>query len=116
MSGPHEIPMPEIPPPFTMEPRRYGMSVFTRNEADGAIPNGTKIRKCDEDEGGDAHPIGEMGVVIGSLPAPEIDNAMKAKLDVKFWNETHVYFIEWRTTPDLAIGTMGSKIERVEGS
>lgn len=105
-----------VPDPFTVERKRYGGHVFTREEADGAIPNGTVIRKCDADDD-DAHPIGTMGVVIGSLKADPRNELSKAKLlemEPRFRDAEYAYFIEWRGDPHKVIGIISPKIERAE--
>lgn len=104
------------PDPFTMEPKRYGNCVFTRHEADGAIPNGTVIRKCDAEDG-DAHPIGAMGVVIGSLatdPRNDLTRSQLLEIEPRFRDCAYAYFIEWRDEPNMVTGIIAPKIEEVE--
>lgn len=72
----------------------YG--VFTRHQADGAIPNGTAVVKVNS-EPGDGRQDGVMGVVLGSLSTPDMGIA---------------YFIEWSDMPRFAVGTMALKIQR----
>ena len=105
-----------VPDPFTMEPKRYGNCVFTRQEAEGAIPNGTVIRKCDAEEG-DGHPIGAMGVVIGSLaadPRNELPTSKLLEMEPRFRDSQFAYFIEWRGEPHMVTGIIAPKIETVE--
>lgn len=43
---------------------------YSTSQAEGAIPNGTRVMKCGS-ESGDGHPDGSLAVVIGSAgPAP----------------------------------------------
>jgi hypothetical protein len=76
---------------------------FTREQADGAIPNGTRVRKC-RLESGDAHPVGSLGVVLGSMATP---------LDLlpAFPDDHFAYFVEWDDHPRMAVGIIASKIE-----
>ena len=75
----------------TEEPGWYG--AFTRNQVEGAIPNGTVIVKANSDPG-DATPNGTKGTILGSLSA---DGLM-------------FYFVEWESRPKMAIGCMSFKI------
>lgn len=99
--------------PFIVDSKRYEHFVFTTEEADGAIPNGTMIRKS-VTEPGDATPYGTVGVVVGSiehdLPLPDDD---LAKLPRAFRDTKYAYFIEWVGRPDECIGVMDKKIEEV---
>jgi hypothetical protein len=71
----------------------YG--AFTRNQADGAYVNGTRIKKV-LSEKGDATPNGTLGTVLGSIGVPE-DNGV-------------FYFVEWDDKPRFAVGTINVKI------
>lgn len=102
--------MSDLPHPFISEPNMTG--VFTREEADGAIPNGARIRKIRE-ETGDTTPLGTLGWVLGSLAADDevIDMIPVTELreHTKF-----AYFVEWDILPHHAIGIIGGKIEAVD--
>jgi hypothetical protein len=74
---------------------------FTRNQVEGAMPNGTRIRKC-HSEPGDSTPDGAEGTVLGSMSHPEIFDGII------------VYFVEWDWAPRHAVGTLYRKIEKVE--
>lgn len=70
---------------------------FTRNQAPGAYPNGTRIVKV-ETEHGDTNPVGAMGTVLGSLQHPR-------------YPEMGIgYFIEWDRTPRCAVLVVAWKI------
>lgn len=70
---------------------------FTREQAPGAIPNGTPIIKV-EAEDGDANPVGTRGKVLGSIRDPRVmDNAL-------------LYFLEWDSMPRTAVACIGWKI------
>lgn len=88
---------------FTEEPGWVG--VFTRNQAEGAIPNGTRIEKS-EGEAGDSNPIGATGTVLGSLPAPD-------GMPAKFAHVKHFYFVEWDNYPKQACGVLDYKIKPI---
>src|SRR4029077_9693244 len=71
--------------------RKYFGS-FTRDQAEGAWPNGTRVVKAKGDPGGsDTTANGMTGVVLGSIRMPEI-------------NDDVFYFIEWDDKPLIAIG------------
>lgn len=69
-------------------------AAFTRNQAEGALPNGTRITKA-VDEPADRHRIGDMGTVLGSIAHPAIGNG---------------YFIEWDDLPRTPVFVTGAKI------
>jgi hypothetical protein len=72
---------------------------YTRDQAEGAIPNGTRVRKINV-EPRDAHPEGAEAVVVGSIgPAP-----WKGKM-------TYGYFVEWDDTPGIPVFITGTRIE-----
>ncbi len=74
---------------------------FTRNQANGAIRNGTHIRKC-KTEPSDAHGIGEPGIVLGSIQIPG---------DPRIG-----YFVEWSRCPNVAVFVIDWKIEAASSS
>lgn len=89
------------------------VGVFTRHQAEGAIPNGTAIVKADS-EPGDAHPTGAKGTVLGSIPTiPEVEADARARglrpPDAFF------YSVEWSARPRVAINIMDWKIRRADG-
>lgn len=72
---------------------------FTRHQAKGAYPNGSRVEKvwCEE---GDSTPLGTKGIVLGSLiGGPELGIA---------------YFIEWDDKPQVAVGTVAKKVGLVK--
>jgi len=69
------------------------------DEAKGAYRNGTRIRKIKIREG-DAHRVGALGRVIGSL------NVGQLGLSAKFF-----YFVVWDDAPRFACGVAGDVIE-----
>jgi len=81
---------------FHEEPGWTGL--FTRNQDNGAIPNGTRIKKVNS-EPGDANRDGARGTVLGSLRAPDVMGGLR------------FYFIEWDAKPRVAIGCMATKVE-----
>lgn len=75
---------------------------FARTQAPGAIPNGSAIVKGANEEG-DAHEVGALGTVLGSIHHPEV---MAGAL---------LYFVEWVDTPRVACAVIGWKIKPAEG-
>lgn len=72
---------------------------FTRNQASGCIPNGTRIVKTLV-ESGDTHKLGDTGVVLGSIAAAGMSG----------------YFIEWDDRPKHAVFTCSHKIGELENA
>ena len=84
---------------WAIEREYFGM--FTRDQADGAWPNGTRVIKVKGDPGGDdTTALGVTGTVLGSIMMPEV-------------SRHPFYFIEWDDKPLIAIGVSGWKIEQV---
>jgi hypothetical protein len=81
--------------PFKGEPGWHGM--FTRQQAKGALANGTRIVKVNS-EPGDAHPDGTPGVILGSISHPAI------------WDGAVCYFVEWAPARRKAVAVMGFKL------
>jgi hypothetical protein len=79
------------------------LGAFSRNQAPGAIPNGTRVAKvwC---EAGDLEPIGTQGAVLGSLP---VAAELPAHGDVRF-----CYWVEWDSRPRCAVFLIDKKIGR----
>ncbi len=75
--------------------------LFSRDQADGAIPNETRISKV-WSEPGDAHKIGELGTVLGSAVCPP-----KLSSEIKY-----LYWVEWDNMPKAAVGVIDKKIDR----
>lgn len=79
-------------------PGYYG--AFTRNQVDGAWPNGSRVIKI-KSETGDTHRVGERATVLGSMFHADVS--------------PHVfYFIEWDASPGMAVGCAGWKLEWVK--
>jgi hypothetical protein len=75
---------------------------FTKNQAEGAMRNGTRIKKTVYEEG-DATAIGQLGRVLGSLPVPP--DSIPEGTGPGFF-----YFVEWDHAPKIAIGVSWLKI------
>lgn len=89
------------------------VGVFTRNQAEGALPNGTPIVKRNS-EPGDAARDGDKGVVLGSMNSiPEVEAEARAK-GVRP-PDAFFYSVEWRTRPRHALNVMDWKIARADG-
>lgn len=72
------------------------IGAFTRRQARGAIPNGTEIIKIFS-ELGDRTPIGQTGVVLGSIELKQFGL---------------LYFIEWNHSKGFAVSAVEKKIGR----
>ena len=69
-----------------------GPVVYTRNQAEGALPNGTRIEKVNS-EPGDGHQDGAAGKVIGSLQAVPSPG----------FPERYVYFVAFDENPAAGV-------------
>jgi hypothetical protein len=76
----------------------FGVAYIT-DQADGALPNGTRVVKCTFEKG-DKHAIGDLATVIGSIRHPT---------DPRMF-----YFVEWDDMPGVPIGVIGTKIRALE--
>ena len=88
--------------PMNFKPEPGWIGIFTRDQAPGAIPNGTKIVKAVR-EAGDTHDVGARGTVLGSYKSP--GGLPGALARIKYW-----YFIEWDDNPKAAVGTVDFKV------
>jgi hypothetical protein len=70
------------------------LGLFTRHQMADAIPNGTRVVKVRTDAG-DAHPLGSLATVLGSMGHPKVGNG---------------YFVEWDARPRWAVFVAGDKI------
>ena len=71
-------------------------SPFTRNEAVGALANGTRVVKVLEDVSRDLHPVGTVGTIMGSLHLNSLGNA---------------YFVAWDDRPTMPTFCVAGKIK-----
>jgi len=77
--------------------------VASREQAPGAIPNGTLVEKC-RTEPGDTHRDGERGTVYGSMgPAPVPGLGERC----------YVYWVEWERHPGIPVAVADYRIRRV---
>ena len=81
--------------PLRYEPGWAG--AFTRDTADGALPNGSLVVKTNSEQG-DGEPDGTPGVVLGSVVHPEL---MDGQL---------CYFVEWAPRQRVAVATVADKL------
>ena len=92
-------------PTIKVWPGYFG--AHSRDQAEGAIPNGTRVRKLKADPGGDRTPNGTLGTVLGSIDAEQIDPALTRRYGGKYF-----YFVEWSNKPGVAVGVVDVKIAR----
>ena len=87
--------------------------VFTRHQAPGAIPNGSRVVKIRRDAG-DAHAVGTTGVVLGSFGPVGEEVARSARAQgIAVDPGEFGYFVEWDPTPRAAVLVRGRKLARV---
>ena len=88
-----------------LEHRSGWTGAFTSQQAEGALPNGSRIMKIDQ-SADDGAPRGTRGTVLGSLDAANHD--LDPGTHGKFF-----YFVEWDTMPRVAVTCIGSKLAAV---
>lgn len=76
------------------------LGMFTRAQAEGAIPNGARFKKVWGEEG-NGHALGAEGVVLGSLAVPPGEGDVDCKIG---------YFVEWDDNPRCAVFVSDKKI------
>jgi hypothetical protein len=81
---------------FQYEPGYQG--AFTRDQAEGAITNGSMVVKVKR-ETGDSHRIGDRATILGSIREPYKPGRI-------------MYFIEWESEPHVAVACIGWKLEQ----
>jgi hypothetical protein len=96
--------MPPLKLPIQSEPGWVGP--FTRNQAEGAIPNGSRIVKVCL-ERGDTHPPGSKGIVLGSIGpfSPTF------QVSTEFPPAKYSYFVAWDSEPRIAVSVIEYKIK-----
>ncbi len=76
-------------------------AMFTTDQAEGAIPNGTLVAKVNSEEG-DTHGDGARAKVLGSIGP------------VAGLPDPYAYFVEWLDLPGVPVGIAGHRIRAVE--
>ncbi|WP_028168876.1 hypothetical protein [Bradyrhizobium elkanii] len=74
----------------------FCVAVYTADQIEGAIANGTPVVKV-LSERGDTNAVGTKGVVVGSVAGRGIVD----------------YFVEWETAPDVPVVVADNKIARL---
>lgn len=78
------------------------ITAFIAGQAEGAIPNGSRVVKQNSEKG-DGHPNGTQGIVYSSLATP-------AEMVEDGW-DPFFYFVDWGE--GVPVGTLGSKVKEV---
>jgi hypothetical protein len=73
-------------------------------DAPGALPAGTRVRKCVA-EGGAAHEAGDLATVLASVAVPP-------GLVPHWPRGGYFYAVEWDDMPGVPVHVMGYKIEK----
>ena len=81
---------------WTIKPYPGYYGAFTKDQAPGAFPNGSRIVKHAVEEG-DGTLLGHRGTVLGSMLEPEVSPFI-------------FYFVEWDTRPRAAVCVVSWKI------
>jgi len=77
--------------------------LFTRDEAPGAIPNGTFVVKCNTNLAEkDKHPDGAPAHVLGSI----------GPIDYMGLKNVYGYFVEWLDKPNTPCFIVGTRIRK----
>ena len=83
-----------------------GAIMFIPGEAEGAIPNGCRIKKV-VTEKGDAHPVGAKGEIVAS------HGPLKYKDGQGIQRDGFGYFVMWDDMPGMPVFTAGFKVEEI---
>ena len=80
--------------------------VWTENQAEGALPNGSRVEKVNS-ERADGHRDGALGTVIGSIAVPETPGL----------TDRYVYFVAWDEDPaaGIPVGIRAGRVRAKEG-
>lgn len=76
---------------------------WLRGDADGAVPIGGRVVKCNSEEN-DLTPDGTEGTVVSSINVPD-SIGKELGVDVVFF-----YFIEWDGGPEQPVGVIDRKL------
>jgi hypothetical protein len=80
--------------------------VFTREQAPGALPNGSTVMKT-LDAPGDSHELGARATVLGSIgPQPESVDVGDRVVPAG----AYVYFVEWEDAPRAAVAVTSDRV------
>lgn len=99
--------------PFVVESGLHG--TFTREQAEGAIPNGRVVAKCNS-ESGDATQNGTKGIVIGSIKVDEQIEMMEqisGSGQPPQPGETYCYFVQWQTRQSMVFAIREGRVEEL---
>lgn len=81
------------------EGKQYVTLMIFHGEAEGAMPNGTLVEKCNK-EALDSYANGTLGTVIASLDVREIK---ELAID-------YVYYVDWVPDPGVPVMIAGNRI------
>lgn len=93
--------------PFRTEQGWVG--IFTREEAPGALPNGTRIEKTGA-EPDDYHGDGAKGTILGSVTAEDCAQHLGQKPG---GGSELAYFVEWDNMPKYAVGISQRRVKKI---
>jgi hypothetical protein len=105
----------QVSGPFFEEEGLVG--VFTREHADGAIPNGSVVEKINATDS-DLAPEGAKGIIVGSLDAEEHSHhigEMTGTPHDREEGEKFVYFVQWEIAQPLVVGIRETRVKLLEG-
>lgn len=100
--------LPEIPTELAsdlkqiLDERGAVVALFYPGEAEGAIPNQTRVRKCNT-KPGDSYPDGTEGTVLSSVDCSEDPNVP----------HPFAYFISWDPQPGVPVLIGGHRIKEL---
>lgn len=98
----------EIVDQITGESDKPDGYLMISGQAEGAIPNGTRIQKIWSEEG-DTFPLGTQGTILSSL-GPITEDMVQPGVELGEFG----YFISWDPFPNTPVFTIGKKIESVK--
>lgn len=83
-----------------------GGFIYTLDQAEGALVNGTRIEKV-KSERGDGHRDGALGTIVGSV----------GDVEVPGYPDHYVYFVKWDEDPGagLPVGIREGRLKALKG-
>lgn len=96
--------MPLVQP--RLQEEKGWTNLFTRNQGEGAIPNGTRIRKCKPVHRDERYfTVGSTGTILGSY-----EKAVMQSTQIEYYG----YFVEWDSKPKHAYYCNGLFLEPID--
>jgi len=90
------------------------MIFYTTEQAKGALPNWTRVRKINSKED-DTHKDGALATIIGSSGPLDVAALASPLPPEAAGKPLYVYWVIWDDVPGLPVGIAGFRVEAVDG-